>query len=136
MALRDAMLAVVPDPASPDLARTLDLAGYAWRAVSAGDGAIAGEVLTKGYTTAASRGDRLPQKAMGELLTKLGLPVPQVGGAASAMQSTASNAGAGFFMVGDSPVVGLIGDRTAVLPDEQHVERIPAAAVLRSVHPG
>ena len=40
MALRDAMLAVVPDPASPDLARTLDLAGYAWRAVSAADGTI------------------------------------------------------------------------------------------------
>ena len=32
------MLAVVPDPASPDLARTLDLAGYAWKAVSPGDG--------------------------------------------------------------------------------------------------
>jgi DNA-binding response OmpR family regulator len=29
------MLVVVPDPASPDLARTLDLAGYSWKAVSA-----------------------------------------------------------------------------------------------------
>ena len=28
------MLAVVPDPASPDLARTLDLAGYAWKGAS------------------------------------------------------------------------------------------------------
>ncbi len=28
------MLAVVPDPASPELARTLDLAGYAWKSVS------------------------------------------------------------------------------------------------------
>jgi DNA-binding response OmpR family regulator len=27
------LLAVVPDPASPELARTLDLAGYAWKAV-------------------------------------------------------------------------------------------------------
>jgi DNA-binding response OmpR family regulator len=27
------MLAIVPDPASPDLARTLDLAGYSWKAV-------------------------------------------------------------------------------------------------------
>ena len=34
------MLAVVPDPASPDLARTLDLAGYAWKAVSVADGDI------------------------------------------------------------------------------------------------
>lgn len=30
------MLAVVPDPAPPELARTLDLAGYAWKAVSGG----------------------------------------------------------------------------------------------------
>jgi DNA-binding response OmpR family regulator len=29
------MLAIVPDPASPDLARTLDLAGYSWKAVDA-----------------------------------------------------------------------------------------------------
>jgi len=27
------LLAVVPDPASPELARTLDLAGYTWKAV-------------------------------------------------------------------------------------------------------
>jgi DNA-binding response OmpR family regulator len=30
---RESMLAIVPDPASPDLARTLDLAGYSWKAV-------------------------------------------------------------------------------------------------------
>ena len=30
------MLVVVPDPATPDLARTLDLAGYSWKAVAAG----------------------------------------------------------------------------------------------------
>ena len=28
------LLAVVPDPASPELARTLDLAGYTWKAVN------------------------------------------------------------------------------------------------------
>jgi Fe-S cluster biosynthesis and repair protein YggX len=39
----------------------------------------AGEVLTKGYTVAASRGDVMPQKAMGVLLEeKLGQPVPEV----------------------------------------------------------
>jgi DNA-binding response OmpR family regulator len=37
MAARESMLAVVPDPASPELARTLDLAGYSWKAVSAAD---------------------------------------------------------------------------------------------------
>ena len=34
---RETMLAVVPDPASPELARTLDLAGYGWKAVSDSD---------------------------------------------------------------------------------------------------
>jgi Fe-S cluster biosynthesis and repair protein YggX len=38
----------------------------------------AGEVLTTGYTVAAQRGDVMPQRAMGSLLEKLGLPVPQV----------------------------------------------------------
>ena len=37
----------------------------------------AGQVLTKGYTVAASRGDVMPQKSMGAMLEKLGLPVPQ-----------------------------------------------------------
>ncbi|MEM8618147.1 MAG: response regulator transcription factor [Actinomycetota bacterium] len=31
------MLVVAPDPASPELARTLDLAGYSWKAVPAGE---------------------------------------------------------------------------------------------------
>jgi DNA-binding response OmpR family regulator len=37
MPARDSMLAVVPDPATPELARTLDLAGYAWKAVAGSD---------------------------------------------------------------------------------------------------
>ena len=40
--------------------------------------AEAGDVLTRGYTIAAEQGDVMPQKAMGSLLEKLGLPVPQV----------------------------------------------------------
>lgn len=39
---RESVLAVVPDPASPDLARTLDLGGYAWKATSLHDDAPAG----------------------------------------------------------------------------------------------
>ncbi|MGB0114494.1 MAG: response regulator transcription factor [Ilumatobacteraceae bacterium] len=35
MSDRDALVAVVPDPASPDLARTLDLGGYTWKATAA-----------------------------------------------------------------------------------------------------
>lgn len=37
------MLAVVPDPAPPELARTLDLAGYAWKAVTSASAAADAE---------------------------------------------------------------------------------------------
>ena len=37
------MLAVVPDPASPELARTLDLGGYTWKAIGSISDATAGE---------------------------------------------------------------------------------------------
>lgn len=42
----------------------------------------AAEVLTKGYVTAARRGDVMPQKAMGKLLETLGREVPEVKDAA------------------------------------------------------
>jgi len=38
----------------------------------------AAEALTKGYETAAKRGDVMPMRAMSELLEKLGKPVPEV----------------------------------------------------------
>jgi Fe-S cluster biosynthesis and repair protein YggX len=38
----------------------------------------AAAVLTRGYQTAAERGDVMPQKAMGSLLEKIGQPVPKV----------------------------------------------------------
>lgn len=38
----------------------------------------AAKLLTEGYVTAASRGDVMPQRAMGSLLEKLGKPVPKV----------------------------------------------------------
>ena len=37
------MLAVVPDPVTPELARTLDLAGYSWKAVASADDAADSE---------------------------------------------------------------------------------------------
>ncbi len=40
------------------------------------DDAIA--TLTKGYEVSAKRGDRIPRDAMGELLSKLGQPIPEV----------------------------------------------------------
>lgn len=44
----------------------------------------AAAVLTKGYETAAGRGDVMPQRAMESLLKKLNRPVPQVKAAAAA----------------------------------------------------
>jgi Fe-S cluster biosynthesis and repair protein YggX len=61
---------------NPAMSKAYQLAGEAL--VKAGDEARAITVLTEGYTSAAGRGDRLPQKAMGDLLTRLGASVPQV----------------------------------------------------------
>ena len=52
MTTTNPMLAVVPDPASPELARTLDLAGYMWKAV--GSAAAASEAMSKFPTTIAT----------------------------------------------------------------------------------
>src|SRR3954465_176530 len=41
------------------------------------------EALTKGWTVADDRGDRLPRAAMAKLLTRLGAPVPQKQAAAA-----------------------------------------------------
>ncbi|MEO1008293.1 MAG: Fe(2+)-trafficking protein [Planctomycetota bacterium] len=38
----------------------------------------AAELLATGYTSAASRGDRMPMLAMGKLLEQIGRPVPEV----------------------------------------------------------
>jgi Fe-S cluster biosynthesis and repair protein YggX len=67
---------------NPAMSKAFQLAGQAF--ISAGDKDSAAEVLTQGYKSAAQRGDRMPMKAMGDLLTKLGRPVPQVAGAEAA----------------------------------------------------
>jgi Fe-S cluster biosynthesis and repair protein YggX len=61
---------------NPDMSKAYQLAGAAY--IAAGEKGKAGDVLTEGYKVAADRGDRMPMKAMGELLESLGLPVPQV----------------------------------------------------------
>ena len=67
---------------NPGMSKAFQLAGQAF--ITAGDKDAAAEVLTQGYKSAAGRGDRMPMKAMGDLLTKLGRPVPEVAGAAKA----------------------------------------------------
>ncbi len=67
---------------NPAMSKAYQLAGQAL--IDAGDTAKAGQVLTEGYTVAAQRGDRMPMKAMGELLTSLSLPIPQIASKATA----------------------------------------------------
>ena len=64
------------------MSKAYQLAGTALMAAQ--DTERAAQVLTKGYEVAAGRGDFMPQKAMGELLEKLGVPVPEVSAKAAA----------------------------------------------------
>ncbi|MBX3364052.1 MAG: Fe(2+)-trafficking protein [Phycisphaeraceae bacterium] len=66
---------------NPAFTKAYQMAGAALMA--AGDVESAADVLDRGYREAAARGDRMPQKAMGELLTKLGKPLPEVAAAAA-----------------------------------------------------
>lgn len=60
---------------NPTMSRAFHMRGQALMKLERQD--EAGEVLTQGYTVAAERGDVMPQKSIGALLEKLGLPVPQ-----------------------------------------------------------
>ncbi len=62
-----------------DFSKAWQLAGQ--EAIAAGEPEKAAAILTEGYRVAAARGDRMPAKAIGELLTRLGKPVPEVAGA-------------------------------------------------------
>jgi Fe-S cluster biosynthesis and repair protein YggX len=64
------------------MSKAYQLAGEAL--IKAGDKDKAAAVLAEGYKTATERGDRMPQKAMEGLLTKLGVPLPEVKGARAA----------------------------------------------------
>jgi tetratricopeptide (TPR) repeat protein len=61
---------------NPDLSKAYQLAGTALMADQDEDAAA--EILDRGYRVAAERGDLMPQRAMGELLEKLGREVPEV----------------------------------------------------------
>ncbi|MEL6740384.1 MAG: Fe(2+)-trafficking protein [Planctomycetota bacterium] len=75
---------------NPTMSKAYQLAGASL--IEAGETDGAGDVLTRGYTIAAERGDLMPQKAMGELLERIGKPVPQ------AAKADASEEPAGSFV--------------------------------------
>lgn len=72
---------------NPDMSKAYQLAGAAL--IALGDAKRAGDVLRKGYEVAAKRGDFMPRKAMGEMLEKLGVPLPEVAEAAAASAAPA-----------------------------------------------
>jgi Fe-S cluster biosynthesis and repair protein YggX len=59
-----------------DMSKAYQLAGDAF--IKAGEMDDAAQILTEGFKVAASKGDRLPQKAMGDLLKQIGKPVPDI----------------------------------------------------------
>jgi Fe-S cluster biosynthesis and repair protein YggX len=61
---------------NPAMTKAYALGGQALVDGGKTDEAIA--LLTKGYVEASQRGDRMPMKTMGELLTKLDQPLPEV----------------------------------------------------------
>jgi Fe-S cluster biosynthesis and repair protein YggX len=61
---------------NPGMSKAYQLAGQAY--LKAGDEASAGRILEEGYKAAARKGDRMPQKVIGELLQQMGRPIPEV----------------------------------------------------------
>jgi Fe-S cluster biosynthesis and repair protein YggX len=69
---------------NPGMSRAYQLRGQVL--IKLGRDGEAGPVLTEGYKVAAERGDVMPQKAIGSLLEKVGLPLPKVQDAAARKQ--------------------------------------------------
>ena len=67
---------------NPTMSKAYQLAGDSL--IKAGRADEAGDVLTKGYVAAATRGDLLPKNAMAALLRQIGRPVPEVAAKADA----------------------------------------------------
>lgn len=61
---------------NPAMSKAYQLAGKSL--VEAGQTERAKAVLTEGFKTAAAKGDFMPKKAMGDLLTSIGAPVPVI----------------------------------------------------------
>jgi Fe-S cluster biosynthesis and repair protein YggX len=73
---------------APGMSKAYQLAGECF--VKAGAPDKAAQVLTQGFTTAAQRGDLMPQNAMAEMLRSLGKPVPEVAAARPKVGETVS----------------------------------------------
>ena len=72
---------------NPAMSKAFQLAGSNY--IAAELPADARRILTAGYTSAAAKGDRMPMKAMEDLLKQIGAPVPEVRGAKPGAAATA-----------------------------------------------
>jgi Fe-S cluster biosynthesis and repair protein YggX len=76
------------------MSKAYQLAGQAMIDAGWADKAVI--VLNKGYEVATSKGDRMPQQAIAELLKSIGREPPKVAATASASASGGSGGGEGF----------------------------------------
>lgn len=83
---------------NPDMSKAWQMAGEALIKAGWSDKAV--EVLNKGYEIAASKGDRMPQQAMADLLRSIGREPPPPRAPATAAGTTKGAGGAGGCGVG------------------------------------
>jgi Fe-S cluster biosynthesis and repair protein YggX len=76
---------------NPGFSKAYQLAGAAY--LAAGEQDNAGRVLEEGYKAAARKGDRMPQKAIGEMLAAMGREIPVIAPAGGASGAVASGTG-------------------------------------------
>jgi Fe-S cluster biosynthesis and repair protein YggX len=74
---------------NPAMSKAFQLAGSNY--IAAESIANASRILTAGYTSAAERGDRMPMKAMEDLLRQIKVPVPKVQGKTEAASATSTS---------------------------------------------
>lgn len=73
---------------NPAMSKAFQLAGSNY--IAAESIANASRILTAGYTSAAQRGDRMPMKAMEDLLRQIKVPVPKIEGKADATATSST----------------------------------------------
>jgi Fe-S cluster biosynthesis and repair protein YggX len=77
-----------------EMSKAYQLCGEAMLAVGWEDKAVAH--LNRGYEVAAAKGDRMPQTAIGELLTSIGRPIPEI--SSEVAEAAAAVAASGSFV--------------------------------------
>ncbi len=81
---------------NPQMSKAYQLAGQAMIEAGWADKAVA--MLNKGYEVATSKGDRMPQQAIGDLLKSIGREPPKMSQPVGTGSPATSGGGAGAFM--------------------------------------